>query len=305
MPELPEVETVRLGLSNLIIGKTICDVKYDWAKSFPNDANQVTSFVLGSSITAVDRRAKLLLINLSSKYTLAVHLKMTGQLVYDDIKADLRYGAGHPSDSLVHGLPDKTTRVTFSFKSGSKLYFNDMRKFGWVKLLPTVEVDDMEFVKKLGPEPLTSQFDIAALGSTLQKRPKTSIKAALLDQSVVAGLGNIYVDEALHMAKIHPLRAVASLSARERALLCSSIETVIQKGLDSGGSSSKNYVNAQGQKGSYLTFARVYGRGSEPCEVDGTAISKIKVAGRGTHICTTCQVLAPANSTIATTRRMK
>jgi len=156
VPELPEVETVRIGLSKLVIGKTIASVDFDWPKSFPNAKADVKEFLISATITNVERRAKVLLLELSSKHSLIIHLKMTGQLVYRSETVD--FGAGHPSDSLVNPLPDKSTRVTLTFTDDSKLFFNDQRKFGWVRLLPTVEVPQLDFFKKVGPEPLAADF---------------------------------------------------------------------------------------------------------------------------------------------------
>src|SRR5688572_14206498 len=137
MPELPEVETIRIGLSRLLSGRTINNIWHDWPKSFPNAPADVKKFLIGSKIKEVHRRAKVLIIDLSSKYSLDVHLKMTGQLVF---RGKENFGAGHPSKSLVGELPDKSTRVILDFKDGSKLFFNDQRKFGWIRLLPTLEV---------------------------------------------------------------------------------------------------------------------------------------------------------------------
>src|SRR5690349_5656028 len=135
MPELPEVETVRIGLSTLLPGHKVLSALHDWPKSFPNVPADVEQFLVGATVTDVRRRAKVLLIDLDTKYTLVIHLKMTGQLVY---VGKQRFGAGHPSDSLIHDLPDKSTRVTLQLDTGAKLFFNDQRKFGWVRLMPTI-----------------------------------------------------------------------------------------------------------------------------------------------------------------------
>jgi formamidopyrimidine-DNA glycosylase len=157
MPELPEVETVRAGLQRLLPSRVISGTEHDTDKSFPNAPSDVAQFLVGASIVAVRRRAKVLLIELSSAYSLVIHLKMTGQLVY--VGSGERFGAGHPSDSLVGHLPDKSTRVTLTFTDGSKLFFNDQRKFGWMRLVPTVEVPNIDFMQKVGPEPLEASFD--------------------------------------------------------------------------------------------------------------------------------------------------
>lgn len=289
MPELPEVETVRRGLSELIIGKTISVVDHDTAKSFPNAEQDVASFLVGASITALRRRAKVLMIDLSTDYSLVVHLKMTGQLVF--VADTVRFGAGHPNDSLVHGLPDASTRVTIGFSDGSQLFFNDQRKFGWVRLMPTMEIPEIDFMKRVGPEPLEADFTPAAFTERFMRRQNTSIKAALLDQSVIAGVGNIYADESLWGARLHPSTLVKDVTREQFALLYNELRDVMNLAIEKGGSSNHTYVNAEGKKGSYMNFARVFRREGQACPRCDTTIEKLRVAGRGTHICPRCQVL--------------
>ena len=155
MPELPEVETVRAGLQALLPGRVVSDVTFDWPKGFPNAPEDVRQFLIGAQVQQVRRRAKVLLIDLTTVYTLVIHLKMTGQLVF---RGEQVFGAGHPNDSLVGELPDRSTRVTITFGDGAHLYFNDQRKFGWMRLLPTPEVENLDFFKKVGPEPLAADF---------------------------------------------------------------------------------------------------------------------------------------------------
>lgn len=343
MPELPEVETVRRGLHELIIGRVIRRVSHDTAKSFPNAPGDVVQFVQDARVTDVRRRAKVLLIDLSSEHTLVIHLKMTGQLVFvrvaqrppsatsktasrcDSVEyasaeslaadvpgtpyveplfsppspfsqspvpseAQLRFGAGHPSDSLVGELPDRSTRVTIVFADGSHLFFNDQRKFGWMKLYPTIEVPTIDFMKKAGPEPLAEDFTWQQFRDRFVRRVRTSSKAALLDQTVVAGVGNIYADESLWGARIHPKRLVGTLTDDEFRLLYEELRTVMSLAIEKGGSTDKNYVNAEGKKGSYMDFARVFRREGLPCPRCGEPIIKLRVAGRGTHICPVCQI---------------
>lgn len=290
MPELPEVETVRKGLANLIVGKKIASVWHDWPRSFPNSKQDVKEFLVGAKILEIKRRAKVLLIELDSKYSLVIHLKMTGQMVY---RADeVRFGAGHPSDSLVGELPDKSTRVVFDFVDGSKLFFNDQRKFGWVKLYPTIEVPNIEFMKKVGPEPLGADFTSEKFKNRIKRRLNTTIKAALLDQSVIAGVGNIYADESLWGAKIHPATLVKNISDSKSNTLFTELRYVLELAIEKGGSTDKNYVNAEGRRGSYMDFARVFRREKLPCPRCGTTIEKSRVASRGTHICPECQKVA-------------
>lgn len=288
MPELPEVETVRRGLAGLIVGQTIATVTYDTPKSFPNAEHDVREFLIGASITNVRRRAKVLLIDLSTSYTLVVHLKMTGQLVY---RGKAVFGAGHPSDSLIGELPDRSTRVIVAFTDNSHLFFNDQRKFGWMKLLPTLEVPNIDFMKKVGPEPLEADFTADEFRERFTRRARTSIKAALLDQTVIAGVGNIYADESLWGAKIHPLRRVGTIAISEYDRLYEQLRLVMNIAIEKGGSTDKNYVNAEGKRGSYMDFARVFRREGQPCPRCSTTIVKFKAAGRGTHICPHCQVL--------------
>jgi formamidopyrimidine-DNA glycosylase len=289
MPELPEVETVRAGLAALLPDRIFRTVTHDTERSFPNLDVDVGTRLIGSTVTVVKRRAKVLLIELSSGYSLVIHLKMTGQLVF--ISPDVRFGAGHPNDSLVGILPDKSTRVEFIFEDGSKLFFNDQRKFGWVRLLPTNEVPNIDFMRKVGPEPLDPEFTASAFAERLLRRKNTSIKAALLDQSVIAGVGNIYADESLWGAKIHPAQVVYTVPRQKLRTLFTELQYVLNLSIEKGGSSDKNYVNAEGRKGSYLSFARVFRREGLPCPRCSTIIVKLRVAGRGTHICPHCQRL--------------
>jgi formamidopyrimidine-DNA glycosylase len=288
MPELPEVETVRIGLAALLPGKRVTHVEYDWPKGFPNTDADVTAYLVGARITAVNRRAKVLILELDSEYSLVIHLKMTGQLVF---RGKERFGAGHPNHSLVGELPDKSTRVTFSFDDDSRLFFNDQRKFGWVRLLPTVEVPQIDFFQKVGPEPLAEDFTAKDFAVRLKRRPKSGIKAVLLDQTIVAGIGNIYADESLWAAKIHPLTKVADVSNAKLHALHDGLVSVLRLSIEKGGSTDRNYVDAEGKRGSYLTFANVFRREGKPCPRCGTTIVKLRVAGRGTHICPYCQKL--------------
>jgi formamidopyrimidine-DNA glycosylase len=286
MPELPEVETVRSGLAKLLPGKIIKSVGFDWPKGFPNAQTDVDAFMVGASVIGVRRRAKVLLIDVSTSYTLVCHLKMTGQFVY---RGDEVFGAGHPNDSLIGELPDKSTRIIIMFTDDTRLYFNDQRKFGWMRLMPTVQVPELDFFKKVGPEPLAADFSDKMFIQRFRKRNGTSIKAALLDQTVIAGVGNIYADESLWGAKIHPASKVSDIPDSKLKILYKELRYVLELAIEKGGSTNKNYVNAEGKRGSYMDFARVFRRENLPCPRCGTIIEKSRVAGRGTHTCPTCQ----------------
>lgn len=350
MPELPEVEAIKIGLSKLLPGKTITKAWHDWPKSFPNSPQDVKNFLIGAEVVEVKRRAKVLIIELSSKYSLIIHLKMTGQLVFvgkpqkqvtSNKKQVSRWGGGHPSDSLVNKLPDKSTRVIFCLDEGkgaalepsarkqrstergvqgvrrlstgatdtaigqehwrnfglrpkahqcaAHLFFNDQRKFGWVRLVPTAEISNIDFFKRVGPEPLAADFTAQDFINRLKRRPKSVIKAVLLDQTIVAGVGNIYADEALWAAKIHPSTMLNTISAQKLSDLYVNLRSILKLSIEKGGSTDKNYVDAEGKKGSYLSIARVFRKQGQPCPRCGTIIVKIRVAGRGTHICPHCQ----------------
>ncbi|MDQ2973411.1 MAG: DNA-formamidopyrimidine glycosylase [bacterium] len=319
MPELPEVETVRSGLSKLLPNRTIKSITHDWDKSFPNPKSEVSQFALGSTITGIRRRAKVLMIDMNTEYSFVIHLKMTGQLVFvgkNQLNEERsttnvetgnsrsssfsvhrpsaspeRFGAGHPNDSLVSKLPDKSTRVIVEFNDDSKLFFNDQRKFGWMKLMPTLLISEIDFMKRVGPEPLEAEFTSSILFERLQKRKNSSIKAALLDQTVLAGIGNIYADESLWGAKIHPATLVNKLRKKQVNLLHSEIIFVLKLAIEKGGSTDRNYVNAEGKRGSYIDFARVFRKENTPCPRCSTIIIKTRVAGRGTHLCPICQTV--------------
>jgi formamidopyrimidine-DNA glycosylase len=282
MPELPEVETIKVGLARLLPGRVINDISHDWHKSFPNAPADVARFLVGAEIKSVRRRAKVLIIELSSNYSLVIHLKMTGQLVF---RGDEAFGAGHPTQSLVGELPDKSTRVKFEFSDGSKLFFNDQRKFGWIRLIPTPLVPTIDFLQTIGPEPLDDDFTVDKFIERLLTRKNSPIKAVLLDQKVLAGVGNIYADEALFAAKIHPATRVADVQRTKLVALYKDLRDVLQLSISKGGSTDRNYVSAEGKKGSYLSFAQVFRKDGQPCPRCGTEIIKIRVAGRGTHIC--------------------
>ena len=294
MPELPEVETVRLGLQRLLPRRRVDAVAADVPKSFPNAPADVQHFLIGATVMQVRRRAKVLMIDLSTEYSLVVHLKMTGQLVFIPKEspapvAEERFGAGHPNDSLIGELPDKSTRVTIAFKDGSHLFFNDQRKFGWVRLMPTIEIPNIDFMQRVGPEPLGDDFTADIFIQRIMRRKNTSVKAAILDQTVLAGVGNIYADESLFAAGIHPSSIVKDIPKARLKKLHTEIKAVLLLSIEKGGSTDKNYVNAEGKRGSYIDFAKVFRRESLPCPVCNREIIKIKVAGRGTHVCTACQ----------------
>jgi len=281
MPELPEVETVRRGLEGFLVGKSFVGVEVLSGKSFVGESG----VAVGRKVMRLRRRGKALIVELNNGWSLMVHLRMTGQLVYVGKE---RFGAGHPTDDFFLEMPGRHTRVVFEFNDGGRLYFNDQRKFGFVKVMRDKDLAEDAFLMKLGPEPW--EVSTREFFERLERRKNTSIKAAILDQSVVAGVGNIYADEGLYRAGIFPGRLVRDVTEVEAERLLKGIREVMEASIDSGGSTMKNYVKADGTKGDYLEkFAKVFGREREKCERCGGVIEKIRVAGRGTHYCLRCQ----------------
>ena len=285
MPELPEVETIRMGLQKYLVGKTVTDVEIRLAKQLTGDKNAI----IGATITGVRRFGKGLVIDLSNGYSIAIHVKMTGQLIYRGAEIPMETPA-HPVK--VGKIPGPYTHVIFHLRDKNKkdafLFYNDIRQFGWIILLKTDEVERMPFFKDLGPEPF-KDLDLKTFQTILSKN-KTAIKSLLLDQKKMAGIGNIYANDALFLAKINPKRPAQSLSSEETMRLFDSLLTVLKKGLQVGGASEWQYVNVLGQTGGYQNFLQVYGQEGKPCQRCGTKIVRINLGGRGTFFCPKCQI---------------
>lgn len=290
MPEGPEVETIRRGLEREIVGRRVVGVQVLAERSVLAPADVLSAVVVGARVTAVTRYGKVLEVRLDNEQALLFHLKMTGQMVL--VRADgERLAGGHPSESMAAELPDKSTRVVFELEGGDRVFFNDQRRFGWIKVVAADEVAADALVGKLGPEVTDEGFTVAYLGSALARHGRAPVKAVILDQSIVAGVGNIYADESLHLAKIHPARLAGSLTAAEVKRLHGAIREILALGVEHGGTSFAHYVNSFGGKGDYQEHARAYRMTGAPCVVCGTPIEKTRVAGRGTHFCPVCQKL--------------
>ncbi|MEO6885923.1 MAG: bifunctional DNA-formamidopyrimidine glycosylase/DNA-(apurinic or apyrimidinic site) lyase [Jatrophihabitantaceae bacterium] len=293
MPELPEVETMRRGLQATVLGLRIESVTVLWRPSFDVAQARIDALVSGHNITAVRRRGKVLLLDLDDEQHVLVHPKMTGQLVVVK-QGTTVFAGGHPSHSMLGPMPNTTTRVVLALSTDTALVFNDQRKFGWIRLVDTASLAREEFLSRLGPEPLSGAFTCRAFRERLAHHRGASIKAVILDQSTVAGVGNVYTDESLHLARIDPRRRAGSLTTPEVARLHDAIVSVIGGAVEHGGTSFVDYVNDFRGSRTYLAQARVFGREGQPCEACGTAIQRIRVAGRGTNICPHCQrYLAP------------
>jgi formamidopyrimidine-DNA glycosylase len=273
MPELPEVETVKRTLNELVAGKTIARVTVRLARIIrrPLDTERFAAELVGQRIHEVTRRAKFLRLVLDD-YALISHLRMEG-----------RYGMFRAADPL-----DKHTHVIFHFTDGSELRYTDVRQFGTMHLFPLGAEFVADPLVGLGVEPLTEQFTLRVLTDALAKR-SAPIKPLLLNQKYIVGLGNIYVDESLFKAQIHPLRPANSLKRAEWVRLHEAIRATLQEAVDAGGTSVKSYVNGQGEMGMFQQQLLAYGRDGDPCTRCAALIVKSVVGGRGTHVCPHCQ----------------
>lgn len=275
MPELPEVETVRRTLNGLITGKTIARVTVTLQRLLqkPDDPAAFAAMLEGRTFQSIERRGKFLRMVLDG-IVLISHLRMEGRYGL--------YGVDEPVE--------KHTHVRFLFTDGTELRYKDVRQFGTMHLFAPGEEFCSPPLHKLGVEPLDDLFTYEALRHALGKR-STKIKPLLLGQEVVVGLGNIYVDEALHASGIHPERMASSLNDAEKMKLHAAIVATLRAAVEAGGSSVKSYVNGQGEMGMFQHRLLAYGRTGEPCRACGTLIEKSVVGGRGTHVCPACQPL--------------
>lgn len=271
MPELPEVETVVRGLRAAIVGRTITDVKVLWMRSIvPPDPDTFARRLTGQAITNVERRGKWVVMTLSDDDTLLIHLRMSGRLVVE-------------SEAC---LDDRHLRVLFLLDDGRRLSFIDQRKFGRMMLTN----DPSLILRDLGPEPLSEEFTPKQLKEMLRSR-RGSIKPLLLDQRFLAGLGNIYTDEALWQAQIHPLRPANTLTPAEVTRLHKAIRVVLTSAIAGGGTTLEDeaYRRANGRVGEFAGELAAYGRAGQPCPRCSQTIERIKVSQRGTHFCPRCQ----------------
>ncbi len=281
MPELPEVETVVRRLNEVLPGRRFVDLSVYKDKSFGGQREQVVD----AGIDQVSRRAKIIRFHLSNGLNLVTHLKMTGQLIY--VSDEIRLGGGHPTADWVHDLPARHTRIEYTLDDGAKLFFNDQRIFGWMKIM-----DDGQWLmvdSKLGPDINSPDLTVDYLADKLKNR-SIPIKQAIMNNDIVCGVGNIYACDGLNLAKINPTRESKSLSKGEIGTLVDCLKWVIERGIELGGTTfDGKYVGIDGFAGGYQKELRVYGREGEACPNCGAEISKIKLGGRGTYYCPSCQ----------------
>ena len=273
MPELPEVETIRRDLNKELKGRKIIRLKfYDWAKMLKPSPEALARAIKGKRIRDIGRRAKLLLIHLDGQgTTVAIHLKLTGQLFI----------------RKTPDPPDKFTHVILELDKGGELRFNDMRKFGFMKVIENrAELDKL--LSEFGPEPFTKEFTLETVKKIITKSSR-AIKTVIMDQAKISGVGNIYADEALWRAKIHPEKRAEKLTEKELKNLYDSILLVLAQGIEDRGTSVDQYLDIYARDGKHAKNLKVFRLNGEPCPRCGTIIKKIRVGGRGTHYCPKCQ----------------
>lgn len=297
MPELPEVETTAKILNSLVSGLVISDVWTNYRSAFYvgkeniKDENYFKKFkkeIIGEKIEKVHRRAKNVLISLSNGKTILIHMKMTGHLLYGNYKFNKKENEWKPADTK-SSLADpfnRFIRLVFTFSNGKHLAFSDMRKFATITLLP----DHKSFItnfENIGPEPLEKSFDWKILKERLSIKPNGKIKTVLMDQTIIAGIGNIYSDEILWSSSIHPERKISSLKDSEIKEVFKNTKEILKKGINFGGDSMSDYRNPYGHRGDFQNHHNAYRKTGDNCNRHGCKgiIKKIKVGGRSTHFC--------------------
>jgi len=289
MPELPEVETIVRRLNQVLTNKKIVSVVVHKERSFEGNAE----LLINQVISQVSRRAKLIRFHLEenneNKHNLLAHLKMTGQFIFVGLDKK-RIGGGHPTQDWVNQLPSKHTRISFKLLDNNgnteHLYFNDMRIFGWVRLLSQTQVE-AEY-NKYAPDINTQEASLDYFSKKLEKTSR-AIKQVIMDNKIISGVGNIYACDGLNLAKINPSRPANTLTKVEKNTLLSALKHVINLGIKLGGATIDNYKNVDGFSGGYQNEVLTYGREGEDCKNCTGIIEKIKLGGRGTYFCPNCQ----------------
>ncbi len=279
MPELPEVETIRRQLARVLVGKRLTHIIVTLPRMIRGRFSLLRKHTVGARVIGIDRRGKFLLWHFSSGWTIVIHLKMTGQLIYR--RGSTMYVGGHPIAGGTDHLPNKYTHVIFSFPAGARVYFNDLRQFGFVELVRTSTLNDYFRERRMGPEPLQRRFTLDYFLSLIARRPQTTIKQLLMDQTAIAGIGNIYAVESLWTARIRPTRRVRTITTAEAKRLYAAIKKILQAAVRAQGSSADNYVDAYGKPGRYVPRLKVYGREGKRCPRCGATIKKYPSAVEG------------------------
>jgi len=286
MPELPEVETIKNDLAELIVGKAIKAVEVHAKKTVRGSAAVFVRFLIGKRFSRLDRRGKLLIFSLfgQDEYLL-IHLKMTGQLIYR--KGRKTVAGGHGLSMVIGDLPNKYSHVIFTFSDGSRLFFNDMRRFGYMKIADAGELASVR--QEYGPEPLDKDFNLGYLAKIFHKR-QAPVKGLLMNQKLLAGIGNIYADEILFAAGVRPDRKAGTLKTAEIEKIFKAVGPILRRAIKYRGTTFNDYVDGNGHRGKFMKFLKVYQREGKKCPRCGQGvIAVMKTAGRGTRYCPVCQ----------------
>lgn len=284
MPELPEVETIKNDLKKAILKKKIEDIVIAKRNSIKNNPKDFNSILKNNIFTDIARIGKLMIFHLQNHKFLLIHLKMTGQLIYCDKSKCIK--GGHEMPGVEEKFPNKFTRVIINFQDGGALYFNDMRRFGYLKIVDQKELEEIK--SRFGIEPLTKNFKFEEFRNIFKSK-KANVKSILLNQNLISGIGNIYADEILFAAGVKPARVAGGLSEKELKKIFMASEKVLAKAIKYRGTTFSDYVDSSGRKGGFIRLLKVYGREGEKCFRCGRVIRKIKIAGRGTRFCAECQ----------------
>ncbi len=307
MPELPEVTTTVNGLKRAIVGSVVSDVWTDLSKKKTvkqfNETIKNEKFfkkfkkqIVGAKVISVERRAKNILINLSNRETILIHLKMTGHLIYGKYvfnKKENKWAPDKNERKELHDPYNRFIHVVFSFKNGKHLIFSDARKFGKVTIIKTDQINNAEHLGSVGPEPLDKSFTISKFKEKLMSKPNGKIKMVLMDQSIIAGIGNIYSDEMLWLSSIHPESKPSKIPESLFKLLYESMKIVLKKGINFGGDSMSDYRNIEGKKGNFQSHHNVYQKTNDKCGkkgCSGVIIRKV-IGARSAHFCSKHQKL--------------
>ena len=278
MPELPEVETIKNQLEKLIVGKKIKKIEVGLPKMVKLPLDKFRKMVVGAKIAGVGRRAKILIFKLSNGWSILTHLKLSGRLIF------------RKKGETLKSEDTKWNHLIYYFNDGSRLFHNDLRQFGYVKLIETDKLVDFFKREKLGPEPLGKDFTFEKFREILYSHGlHAKIKPFLMDQKNIAGIGNIYSDEVLFSAGVHPLRKISELKEKEIKKIFEAIRKILNEAIKLRGASADTYLDAKGEEGEYLSHLKVYGREGEKCKKCGSIIKRLKIRNRSSYFCPVCQ----------------
>lgn len=288
MPEMPEVETIRRSLEATVRGARIERMRILWPPIVKGGSRLVHTAVVGHRVRAIRRRGKELILDLDDECHLLIHLKMTGQIVVHRRGRLVAFG-GHPTADIVGRMPNGWTRAVLTLSAGRVLFVNDQRKFARIRVVTTSDLTADPFLSRMGPEPLGEDFSLGVFKERMARHRSVPVKAALLDQTTVAGIGNIYADECLHLARIDPRQPSGSLTPAQLRRLHRAIRAILRTAVVHCGTTYPEFIRDGRRHDGYFHHARLLDRQGQPCPICGTLIERIRIAGRGTNYCPHCQ----------------